>query len=97
MIRTQSMEEEFWDCREDSLSQVSVEVNSIRNRSLSEGSADRDSRSTSGYSGSSTSDSDELEANLQDFAFEELGETPEVSFQINLNFVCETKINCIIC
>ena len=85
MLKTQSMEEEFWDCREDSLSEGSVEGDSIRNRSSSDGSADRDSIrnrscSTSGYSGSSTSDSDELEANLQDFAFEELGETPEVSF-----------------
>ena len=63
--RSHSEEEVFWDCREDSMSYQSVGRESIRNRSSS----------TSGYSGS---DADELQADLQDFAFEELGETAEV-------------------
>ena len=69
-------EEEFWDCPEDSLSDVSVDGESVRNRSLS----------TSGYSGSSSSDTDELQSDLQDFAFEELGESAEVSFWSGLDF-----------
>ena len=59
-------EEEFWDCRDDSLSDESVDDNYIRNQHSS----------TSGYSGS---EPDELNPDLQDFAFEELGETAEVS------------------
>ena len=71
--RSQTVEEEFWDCREDSLSDASADADadaddeSIRNRHSS----------TSGYSGS---ESDELQPDLQDFAFEELGETAEVSW-----------------
>ena len=49
----------------ESVGVESVGRESIRNRSSS----------TSGYSGS---DADELQADLQDFAFEELGETAEV-------------------
>ena len=83
--RTLSDEEEFWDCREDSLSYLSLDGESVRN--LSYVSVDRESvrnRSSSdvsveGYSGSS-SDTDELQSDLQDFAFEELGESAEVSF-----------------
>ena len=94
--RTLSDEEEFWDCREDSLSYVSIDGESIRNlsyvsadgqsvRNLSYVSADGESVHSdesvegSGYSGSS-SDTDGLQSDLQDFAFEELGESTEVSF-----------------
>ena len=81
--RTLSDEEEFWDCREDSLSYVSINGESVRNLSYVSGDGESVhsdvSVEGSGYSGSS-SDTDELQSDLQDFAFEELGESTEVSF-----------------
>ena len=79
--RTHSEEEVFWDCREDSMSYQSVggssveSVESVGVESVGRESIRNRSSSTSGYSGS---DADELQADLQDFAFEELGETAEV-------------------